>query len=235
MHRAVRAWLLVTGLGAAAFAGCGGEGGYNPLIDPADFVAAVTNPSLPLAPGTRFVYEGESDGEAETVTVIVAETTRSILGVACTEVRDTVEVDGELVEDTLDWYAQDEDGNVWYFGEDVKNYENGVLVSTDGSWLAGRDGAKPGIIMQAHPQVGQTYRQEYFPGEAEDMARVLQLDGSASVPYGDFEDCLVTEEWTPLEPGHVEHKYYARDVGFVYGETVQGGPGSVGLSEVTTP
>jgi hypothetical protein len=222
--------LLATGL-----VGCGGAGGYAPDIDPAEFAALVDNLFFPLTPGTTFVYEGENgDGEAETITVVVTPQTKQILGVTCTQVRDTVEVEGELAEDTLDWYAQHQSGTVWYFGEDTKEYENGVVVSTAGSWEAGVDGAKAGIIMQGTPQVGQAYRQEFYRGEAEDMARVLRLDASVTVPFGSFDDCLVTREWTPLDPGVAENKYYAAGVGLVYEKVVQGGTGFVRLVEVTT-
>ena len=129
--------------------------------------------------------------------------------------RDTVTVDDELVEDTYDWYAQDKEGNVWYMGEDSKEYEDGAVVSTEGSWEAGVDGAKPGMIMKGNPQAGDSYRQEYYKGEAEDMAKVISLNESVSVPYGSFENCLQTEEWTPLEPDVLEHKYYAPSVGLV--------------------
>ena len=134
--------------------------------------------------------------------------------------------DGNLTEKTFDYYAQDKKGNVWYFGEDTKEYENGKVVSTKGSWEAGVDGAKPGFIMQADPKVGETYRQEYYEGEAEDMAKVLSLSESVTVPYGSFDQVLVTKEWTPLEPGLVEHKYYAPGVGPL------GNPGDLALIDV---
>ncbi|MCJ7444198.1 MAG: hypothetical protein MUO26_06665 [Methanotrichaceae archaeon] len=109
-----------------------------------------------------------------------------------------------LAEETFDWYAQDEHGSVWYFGEDSKEYENGKVVSTDGSWEAGVDSAEPGLVMEANPQIGDTYRQEYYEGEAEDMAQVISLNESVTVPYGLFDKCLVIEEWTPLEPNLIE-------------------------------
>ena len=125
--------------------------------------------------------------------------------------------DGKLIEKTYDWFAQDKEGTVWYFGEDTKEYENGKVVSTKGSWEAGVDGAKPGIIMQADPKVGQFLPPGVLPGEAEDMAKVLSLNESVTVPYGSFDHVLVTREWTPLQPGFYEKKYYARGVGQVYG------------------
>ena len=141
--------------------------------------------------------------------------TETILGVECTVVRDTVTVDGELVEDTLDWFAQDRNGNVWYFGEISKSFEDGDLVSLDGSWRAGVDGAKPGIVMKAHPAVGDVYRQEFLLGVAEDYARVVSLSGDATVPAASCTNCLVTGDFVPLEPDADERKFYKRGVGLI--------------------
>jgi hypothetical protein len=133
---------------------------------------------------------------------------------------------GKLIEKTYDWFAQDNKGTVWYFGEDTKEYENGKVVSTKGSWEAGVDGAKPGILMPAEPKVGHSYHQEYYPGEAMDMARVLSFDASVRVPYGSFDHVLETKEWTPLQPGFFEKKYYVRGVGPL------GNPGDQALVDV---
>jgi hypothetical protein len=134
--------------------------------------------------------------------------------VTCIVVHDRAELNGVLSEDTLDWYAQDVEGNVWYFGEQSLQYENGKVASIDGSWEAGEDGALPGIIMKAHPAVGDVYRQEFALGEAEDLARVLSLDASATVPFGGtYDNCLKTEDFSPLEPDHVENKFFAAGVG----------------------
>jgi hypothetical protein len=196
---------------------------YAPQIDPADFVAVIDNPYLPLAPGTRWVYEAKTEDGLERLVVEVTSDNKVINGVNCVVVRDTVTLDGVITEDTLDWYAQDNEGNVWYFGEDTKEYEDGKVASTEGSWEAGVDGAKPGIAMKAHPRPGDSYRQEYYQGEAEDMAKVLRLGESAKVPFGSFTDVLVTEDTTPLEPEVIEHKYYALDVGLVLEVTVSDG------------
>lgn len=193
-----------------------------PVFDPTQFVDIVDNPYFPLQPGTTFIYEGTSDGEVERDEVTVTDQTKTILAVSCIVVRDRVTVGGELVEDTLDWYAQDQDGNVWYMGEDSKSYENGAVVSTEGSWEAGVDGAQAGIVMPAEPLIGVEYRQEYYAGEAEDMASVLSIGSSATVPYGTFGNVLVTKEWSPLEPDVVEHKTYAPGVGLIRAESVAG-------------
>ena len=216
-------------------AGCGSDGGngsdsgdddddtYNPDIDPANFVAFIDNPFLPLIPGTTRTYEADTDEGLETVVVTVTNETKVIMGVTCLVVRDTASLEGSVIEDTNDWFAQDVEGNVWYFGEDTAEYDNGEIISTEGSWEAGVGGALPGIVMEGNPKVGDVYRQEYLEGEAEDMAEVLSLDESVTVPYGSFEHCLMTKDWTPLESGIVEHKYYCENIGEVLAEKVQGG------------
>ena len=180
-------------------------------FDPHDFVAGVDNPFFPLTPGTVLTY---SDG-TEIDRVEVTHDTRNILGVVATVVHDRVSVDGALTEDTFDWYAQDHAGNVWYLGEDSKQFDNGQQVGTEGSWEAGVNGAKAGIIMLAHPEVGDAYAQEDAPGVGQDRARVVAEDKTVRVPFDTFEDCLKTLETTPLEPGAREYKYYARGVGVV--------------------
>lgn len=209
-----------------------GDGGdYRPRIDPADFVDVVDNVYMPLRPGVRWVYEGMEGGERERVEVVVTGERRRILGIDAVVVRDTVTSGGALVEDTFDWFAQDRAGNVWYLGEDSKEYENGEVVSTAGSWEAGVDGALPGIVMRASPSVGHAYRQEYYRGEAEDLAEVVRTGEDVSVPAGDFSDVLVVREWNPLEPDVVEEKSYAPGVGLVLERKVKGGDGRAELVE----
>jgi hypothetical protein len=211
-----------------------GDGGnYHPDIDPTAFVDVIDNPYLPYAPGGSWTYEGTEDGETERVEVSVTPERKEIMGISATVVRDTVSVDGEVVEDTYDWFAQDRDGNVWYLGEDSTEFEDGKAVSKEGSWEAGVDGALPGIVMQAHPEVGQAYRQEYYVGEAEDVAEVLRLDATESVPFGDFDQLVVIEEWNPLEPEVVEEKYFAPGVGLVLEVKTRGGEGRVELLDHT--
>ena len=213
-----------------------GDGGdYAPELDPADFVDTVDNPFFPLVVGSRWVYESpaDEDGEVERIEVVVLPERKEVLGISATVVRDTVTINGVIVEDTHDWFAQDREGNVWYLGEAVENYEDGELVDTDGSFEAGIDGAYPGIVMPAHPAVGDAYRQEYYPGEAEDLGEVLRLGGERTVPAGSFDDLLVTRDWNPLEPDVVEEKTYARGVGLVYEEHVEGESGSAALVAFT--
>jgi hypothetical protein len=205
----------------------------SPRFDPDNFVRVVDNPLFPLRPGTRFVFEGEEDGETETNVTIVTHDRKSILGISATVVLDRVFVHGELKEKTLDWYAQDKQGNVWYLGEDTKEYENGKVVSTEGSWQAGRDEAEAGVIMLAHPRVGDSYRQEFFAGEAEDQARVVARDLDQRVPYGSFQNCVRTVEFTRLEPGVKEAKIYCPGIGFVRAHDVEGPPTRLVLTAIT--
>lgn len=195
-----------------------GQAPYDPLIDPANFrspgeTAANPNPYFPLVPGTTWVYEGAG----ETITVTVTDRTREIIGVTTTEVHDVVRDEhGEPLEDTLDWYAQDLQGNVWYFGELSQGFENGELASLDGTWRAGVEGAKPGIIMEAAPNAGDVYRQEFALGVAEDAAEVIGTTASEAVPAASCDgDCLLTRDFTPIEPDVEENKYYAKDVGLI--------------------
>ena len=212
-----------------------GDGGkYAPQIDPASFVDVIDNPLLPLPVGGRWKYEGETDEGTETVEVVVTGDRKTVMGVSTFVIRDTVRLDGEVIEDTYDWFAQDSDGNVWYFGESSSDFEDGDLVSTHGSWEAGVDGAQPGIVMPAEPAVGDVIRQEYDAGEAEDMMQIFELDQQIAVPAGDFEGVLVTRDWNPLEPETVERKYYAPGVGMIK-EAVEGGAESTELVSYELP
>jgi hypothetical protein len=193
-------------------------------INPKDFSTTIDNPFFPLVPNTTYVYVGTTEGSTARDEFAVTDRTKVILGVRCREVRDRAYLDGVLAEDTLDWFAQDKDGNVWYFGEDTKELDaNGNVISTEGSWQAGVNGAQPGIIMEADPRVGDTYRQEFLKGVAEDMATNLALNKTVNVPFGSFKDCLETEEFTPLEPGTIDHKIYAGGVGLVQSVALRGG------------
>lgn len=198
-------------------------GVYTPRIDPAQFSSTVDNPYFPLRPRMRWEYRSATEDGVETTVVQVTGSTHPVLGVPCVEVRDTVRLDGQVIEDTLDWYAQDRDGTVWYFGEDTKEYEDGKVVSTEGSWTAGVNGAHPGIIMPAQPRPGDRYRQEYYRGHAEDLGEVLAVGERVRVPAGSYDGVVRTKDTTPLEPDVLEHKYYAAGVGPVLTIDVSGG------------
>jgi hypothetical protein len=253
----MKGYLLMAGmatLGVLMLAACDGNGGASTpapaespterpssvlpqgdetvQLDPADFVAEIDNPYWPMKPGNRWVYnETDAEGNEMQVEVTVTNDKKNIVGISATVVHDIVTQDGSVKEDTLDWYAQDVDGNIWYLGEDTKEYEDGVVVSTEGSWETGVDGAQAGILVPANPEVGMTYRQEYLAGEAEDRAKVLSLDQHVEVPYGSFDGCLQTEDTTSLDPDVLEHKYYCRDVGPVLAIDVASG---VGREELVT-
>jgi hypothetical protein len=192
-----------------------------PRLDPGRFTAKVTNPWFPLHPGTRYVYQGLKDGKPSHEVVTVTGRTRTIGGVPTTAVQDRLYVLGRLHERTTDWYAQDRQGNVWYFGEDTAELDrSGRVVSTEGTWLDGVNGARAGIYIPGNPTVGMTARQEYYKGHAEDHFRVVAVLGTvgAGAP-----NAVVTEEWTPLEPGVLDHKTYVRGIGTVLELAVKGG------------
>ena len=178
------------------------------------FTARVDNPWFPLQPGTTFVYTGTKDGKPSRDLLTVTHRTATIDGVPCAVLDDRLYLTGHLEERTTDWYTQDSHGNVWYYGEQTAELDAaGHVTSTQGSWQAGVHGAKPGIFMPAHPHVGQSARQEYFKGQAEDHFQVIGLAAS---------QVLLTEEWTPLEPAVLDHKLYVRGIGMVLEQSVKG-------------
>jgi hypothetical protein len=201
------------------------QGSESVDLDPADFTTAIDNPYWPMTPGSRWVYrETDSEGAEQRVVVTVTNRTKQIAnGIEAVVVHDAVTEGGEPVEITDDWYAQDSDGNVWYLGEDTAEYENGKVTSREGSFEAGVDGAQAGVAVPADPEPGMTYRQEYYEGEAEDLGEVVKIDAQAEVPFGHFEDALMTQDTNPLEPKVLEFKFYARDVGPVLAVSVSGG------------
>ena len=217
---------------------CGvlGEDPYDPEIDQINFVNPLKigksvrpNPYLPLVPGTvRKYIVKDGDGEViEKIKVEVLKETKEILGVTCIVVHDRVwEIDEEgeksLIEDTFDWLAQDEDGNVWYFGEISKEFEDGELIGIEGSWKAGREFAKPGILMKAHPEAEDLYRQEFALGDAEDMGEVVDILRSRVVRGKKYRNVLQTQDFTPIEPDVYEFKYYAPGVGVILEEGFEG-------------
>lgn len=214
---------------------------------PAAFADEITNRYYPLTPGTTRSYRGTKDGEPLQSVFEVTQRTKDILGVTTIEIMDTVTVGGQLHEQTLDWFAQDKEGNVWYFGEDAKDYENGVVVSTEGSWEAGQPVAgpgsavaQPGIVMPAQFQAGDptapnfgvdTFRQECAPSVAEDVFTITGPEPSITVPVGSFDQVLRTQESSPLT-SVVEHKFYAPCVGLVRAVTVEGGTDESSLVDV---
>jgi hypothetical protein len=244
---------LAAGIIAVLAAGCGsddddgnGNGeteaasplpqGSEPVsLDPADFTTEITNPHWPMTPGSRWVYRETDKDAVMRVVVTVTDRTKQIAnGIEARVVHDVVSEDGQPVEVTDDWYAQDSEGNVWYLGEDTAEYESGKVVSREGSFEAGVDGAQPGIAVPADPEAGLAYRQEYYAGQAEDKAKVLSLDAQASVPFGTFDGVLQTEDTNPLsDPPQVEHKFYARDVGPVLVIGISGGSGREELVNYT--
>lgn len=197
---------------------CGllGGGAYDPDFEEDDFSSTITNPLLPYVVGSNWTYHAETDEGLEVIFIEVLDETRDVDGVECRVVRDTVTLEGELIEDTWDYYAQHKDGSVWYFGEVSLSYEDGYIDNMEGSWLAGTDGAKPGVVMLATPKVGQAYRQEYSPSEAEDAAWILATNETVITRMGTYTGCVKTADVVPLEPDALESKFFARGVGFVF-------------------
>jgi hypothetical protein len=224
------------GLAALSFTACGEDassskeqdlpqGSQHVELDPANFTTEIDNPWWPMKPGSRWVYrETDSEGANQKVVVTVANRTKTIAdGIEARVVHDVVTEGGKFVEVTDDWYAQDQDGNVWYLGEDTTEYENGKPVSNSGSFEAGVDGAEPGIVVPGQPEAGLTYRQEYYMGEAEDQGAIVSLEEQAEVPAGHYNPALMTKDTNPLEPKVNEFKFYARGTGPVLAVAVSGG------------
>ena len=242
--RGLRAFAIVAALVALFCAGCNtasekarngqGSGGSRDLpqgaepvdLDPKNFTTRIDNSYWPMDPGTRWTYrETDQDGAGLKVVVTVSDQTKKIAnGVTARVVRDTVTEDGEIIEDTFDWYAQDKDGNIWYLGENTAEFENGKLMTRAGSFEAGFDGAQPGIIMPADPQDGMQYRQEYYKGEAEDNGEVLSTDEMVQTSFGQFDNALLTKDTITIEPNVLAYKLYAKGIGPVLTLDVSGGP-----------
>ena len=216
-----------SGSAAATSSGCTIPRGSEPVtLDAADFTTSIDNPWWPMRPGSRWVYrETDAAGARQKVVVTVLRKTKRIAnGVTARVVHDVVTEDGEPVEVTDDWYAQDRCGNVWYLGEATTEYENGRPVSTEGSFQAGVDGAQAGVIVPAKPRPGLRYRQEHYEGHAEDRGEILSLREQVETPYGFFGKgkVLMTRDLNPLEPKVLEYKFYARGIGPVLSVGVSG-------------
>jgi hypothetical protein len=231
----VRVALLSMTVSALLGAGCG-SGSSGTKVDPANFTTQIDNPFFPLTPGTTFIYEGTKEGSTLRDEFVVTSETKVIQGVTTRVIHDKIFIDGVLHEDTLDWFAQDKAGNVWYFGEDTRELDaSGIVTSTAGSFEAGVNSAKAGIIMKGNPVVGETYYQEFSKNVAEDQATVLDFNSTATTPKGTFTNCFKTKDFTRLNPGAVDEKYYARGVGFVLSVAVQGGSERLALKEIIKP
>ena len=219
-HQLVALAGMAVWLGSTVAAGrlWAGHADYHPAIDPAKFKTHVENPYFPLVPGTTYMFSERVGKQVSDNEVTVTSDTRVIMGVTCTVVRDILREKGVVKEETSDWYAEDNDGNVWYFGEETKEYETNGKFSTEGSWEGGVNGAQPGVMMWGKPAPGEPYRQEYLAGSAEDMGQIVALNASATTPYGAFSGCVRTKEWSLLEPG-TEKKWYAKGVGVVRTES----------------
>ena len=194
------------------------DSSYKPDINPANFSSSIdiTNEYYPAIPGKKYIYEGQTDEGLERVEELRLDDTKTIMGIACIIVNFKGYLNGRLMEETWDWYAQDNDGNLWYFGEAVDNYNsNGTLLDHDGSWEAGIDGAQPGMIMPANPQTGMKYREEYYFNHAEDEAEIIGTGLSETISLGTYNNCIKTKNWTALEPDALENKIYAPGVGLI--------------------
>jgi len=213
---------LVLGAGRGAATSTSGRA----AIDPDNFVRTITNPYLPYRPGSVWVYTGVKDGQTQRDVVRVTHRTRTIMGVTTTAVSDVATHGGAVLESTTDWYAQDRQGNVWYFGEATKARNPDGTFDTSGSWVAGVEGARPGIMMTAHPEVGDAHRQEYWRGQAEDQYWLVDMASTATVPAGAYTGAARTLEWSRLEPGVVDEKLYVPGIGVVK-ELAASGPKEV--------
>ena len=230
-----RAFALGTSLAlAAAVAGSGAvDARTTPTGGASGWVRHVTNPWYPLTPGTTYVYRGTKDGKGATDIVQVTHKTKLINGVRTTVILDTLVLDGRIRERTVDWFAQDGHGTVWYFGERTHEYDaKGHAVTSAGSWQDGTGGDHRGIFMPAHPHVGDEYQQEHSPGNAEDHFRITSLSANVTVPYGSWTNAMRTKEWTPLEPDVRDAKFYVKGLGMVKEATIRGGNEEIHLVQV---
>jgi hypothetical protein len=219
---AVAAAAIIAGISGAS-AGTSAHRGYEPVLNPKDFVRVINNPYYPLPVGRTLIYRGVRDGQTQTDRVHVTSGTKVLEGITATAVSDVARHNGKLLEKTTDWFAQDKQGNVWYLGEDTAAYLPNGQIDRSGSWQAGVHDGEPGIIMLAHPQIPDAYRQEFLRGQAEDTAWIIKRGGSVKVPFGTLHHILTSLEFTRLEPGVIDQKLYAPGIGIVR-ELSQKGP-----------
>jgi hypothetical protein len=233
---------LLVASAVLALAACGGGGsksssssaslpqGTKPVkLDPSQFTTNIDNKYWPMHPGNHWVYREVENGEAQRVDVTVTNRTKMLGGIEARVVHDRVSRNGETLENTYDWYAQDSHGNLWYLGEDTAEYENGKLKTKEGSWAYGVDGAEPGVVVPANPTQGMSYREEYYAGHAEDAAEVLNVGSQVQVPFGRFRGGMLTRNFSSIEPTVEEMKLYAKGVGPVMELLVSGGSGRTEL------
>ena len=231
---------LALAVAVLALAACGGgsqssrssslPSGTRPVkLDPADFTTKIDNPYWPISPGSHWVYREVEDGEVHRDDVTVTNRTKLLGGIEARVVHDRVSQNGETLENTDDYYAQDSKGNLWYLGEDTAEYENGKLKTTEGTWAYGTDGAQPGVIVPADPKQGMKYREEYYKGHAEDAAEILSVGSQVQVPFGRFQGAVLTRNYSAIEPTVEEMKLYAKGVGPVMELLVSGGSGRTEL------
>jgi hypothetical protein len=238
---------IAVAIAVLALAACGGGGsksksssasslpqGTKPVkLDPADFTTNIDNPYWPMRPGSHWVYREVENGDTQRVDVTVTNQTKTLAGIEARVVHDRVSRNGETLEDTYDWYAQDSAGNLWYLGEDTAEYENGKLKTKEGTWAAGVDGAEPGVVVPASPKQGMTYREEYYAGHAEDGAEVLGVNSQVQVPFGRFQNAMLTRNFSTIEPTVEEMKLYAKGVGPVMELLISAGSGRTELLSYT--
>src|SRR5437588_717832 len=207
---------------------------YEPALDPANFTTTIDNPYFPLPVGRTLTYRGVKDGQTQEDRVTVTNQTKTVAeGITARVVTDVATHDGTVLEKTSDWYAQDEQGNVWYLGEDTAHYLPNGKVDTSGSWEAGVHDAEPGIVMEANPQIPDAYRQEFLTGQAEDTAWIVERGGPTTVPYGTLKNVLTSLEATRLEPGAYDQKVYAPGIGIAREQALTGPPEFAELVSVT--
>ena len=196
--------------------------------DASAYASAIDNPWFPMQPGTTLVYKGTLDDRRADREFEVTTKTKVIAGIICIVAEDRVNLGGKPSEKTIAYYAQDKDGNVWYFGEESQELDKqGKVIKSEG-WLAGTDGATPNLLMYAHPEVGDRFEHAYTGG----ITEVLKLAAPVDVPYGSFKDALQIKDWNPAEVDVLSHKFYLKGVGEARDTDVKGQSEEIELVKV---